>query len=307
FQIWQRGTSQTAVLYGSVDRWNLWYGGGETASLSRQTFTAGTVLGKNNPKYYMRFGVVGTANANGLAIAAQRIEDVRSYAGQTITVLGWARRASGSGSVSVEMEQIFGTGGSPSSGVNEIGSTKVALTTDFEPFAVQIAVPSITGKTIGMTTPGYINLMFWGSGGSDYDSRTDSLGNQTIEIDLWGVHIRLGEHTTDACDEYFAPSEAAELADCRWYYRTNEERSGAMNESNTYATFGVPERFGMRTTPTVTVVNSAGVILRPGVSSYNISSISPSGAYVNIYPSTMAGAEKPLVLIGGALGYDAEL
>ena len=225
FDFWQRGTSSTANGYGSADRWRNVVGGG-TATMSRQAFSAGDTLGSNNPTYFLRQTVSGQTLATQEASIRQLIEGVRNYAGQTITVLGWARRSSGSGNMAVELVQFFGSGGSPSTAVNTIGVTTVTLTSSYAPFAVTIAVPSIAGKTIGTDGNDYLSLNFWTSAGSDYNARSNSLGLQTIGVDLWGVHIKVGTHTTAATDLYKQPELGPELARCQRYYQRSVHPAG---------------------------------------------------------------------------------
>ena len=216
FDFWQRGTSSTASGYVAADRWVNAPSGG-TVTQSRQAFTVGDTLGSNSPIYFLRQSVSGQTLSASFAITYQRIESVRSYAGQTITVLGWARRSSGTGNMVVEAEQIFGTGGSPSANVTS-ASVTVSLTGSWMPFAATISVPSIVGKTLGTNANDATQINFWTSGGSDYNSRTNSLGLQTIGVDLWGVHIKVGTHTTAATDLYKQPEMGPELVRCQRYF-----------------------------------------------------------------------------------------
>ena len=218
FDFWQRGTSSTASGYVAADRWR--NGGiGGTRIQSRQLFPAGFKIGSNNPTFYLRQTVSGQSAAGDAALIQQSIEGVRSYADETITVLGWARRNSGSGNVVVEGVQNFGTGGSPSSDVTAISPTTITLTADFEPFAAALTIPSIAGKTLG-TNNDRFTINFWTSAGSDFNARANSLGIQTIGVDLWGIHIKRGVHTADATEAYRAPELGPELARCQRYYET---------------------------------------------------------------------------------------
>jgi len=117
----------------------------------------------------------------------------------------------------VEGSQSFGSGGSPSSEVNPISSTTITLTSDWEPFAAVLTVPSITGKTVGTDGNDRLDINFWTSAGSDFNTRTNSLGIQTIGVDLWGIHIKRGTHTADATEAYRAPELGPELARCQRY------------------------------------------------------------------------------------------
>jgi hypothetical protein len=218
FDFWQRGTSHSTNGYGSADRWSLSFSGG-TVTMSRQAFTLGDTLGSNNPTYFLRQTVSGQTLSTQNAVFAQAIEGVRSYAGQTITILGWARRSSGSGNMAVECYQFMGSGGSPSSDVPAIGVTTVTLTESFAPFVVTMNIPSISGKTLGTNNNDQLALNFWTSAGSgsNFNARSNSLGLQTIGVDLWGIHIKLGTHTTDAVSLYKQPELGPELARCQRY------------------------------------------------------------------------------------------
>jgi hypothetical protein len=214
FDFWQRGTSSTASGY-LPDRWYSEFSGG-SFSQSRQAFTLGDTFGNNNPSFFLRQSVSGQSTAAQYAITVQSIEGVRNYAGQTITVLGWMRRSSGSGNVAVQCIQDFGTGGSPSSRVF-VSPQTVTLTGSWAAFALTFAVPSISGKTLGTNGNDYLQLRFWTSAGSDFNANTNSLGLQTIGVDLWGIHIKQGTHTTSAVDLYRQPELGPELARCQRY------------------------------------------------------------------------------------------
>ena len=255
FDFWQRGTSFTATGY-LADRWFNSLTGG-SFSFSRQAFSAGDTLGSNNPTYFARASVSGQSLASHLFNIAQPIESVRSYAGQTITVLGWARRSSGSGNMAVEGRQSFGTGGSPSSDVTGISPTTVTLTSSFAPFAVTMSVPSISGKTLGTTNDGGFILNFWTSAGSDFNARTNSLGLQTIGVDLWGIHIKQGTHTTSAVDLYRQPEPWPELARCEKYYQGFGVGAVGAEESTTRAGFGILLITPMRANPSISLVSSS--------------------------------------------------
>ena len=217
FSVWQRGVSFTAAFAFTADRWrNVW--GGTTPgsqSVTLQDFPPGTQLGRNSPPIFARVAAVTGTGTDHYSLLQQLIEDVRSYEGQTVTVLGWARRSSGSGDMAVEIAQACGSGGS--SGVSGVG-VDVALTADWEPFAAVIDVPSVTGQTIGAGS--YLELNVRLSGGSDWGTRRGSVGAQTVTVDFWGLHIAPGVRTVADVLQYVPPSPA-EVADaCLRYYET---------------------------------------------------------------------------------------
>jgi len=263
FDFWQRGTSSTSNGYVAADRWyhNFSFG---TGTMSRQAFTLGDTLGSNSPTYFLRQTVSGQSRTDAYAQIFQPVEGVRSYAGQTITILGWARRSSGTGNMAVEVSQFFGTGGSPSS-VVYITPQTVTLTSSFAPFALTFSIPSIAGKTLGTDGKDALNVNFWTSEGSDYNARANSLGIQTIGVDFWGIHIKVGTHTTAATDLYKQPELGPELVRCQRYFiayggNSIYERFGVGLAAST--TFGYPVVHfptEMRTSPAVSSSGSTAL------------------------------------------------
>jgi hypothetical protein len=197
FGIWQRGTSFSSIsnVY-TADRFQA--NTDATSTVSRQTFTAGTApVAGYEGTYFSRF----SKGAGGsYATERQPIEDVRTFAGQTITLSLWAK-ASTTISLEPYFEQIFGTGGSSTVG-GVIGSA-VSLTTSWTRYSFSVTLPSIAGKTIG--TNNSLNI---------YPIRY--LGSAAVDIDIWGVQVEAGsvatafqtatgtiQGETSACQRYF--------------------------------------------------------------------------------------------------------
>ena len=317
FDFWQRGTSSTAAGYVAADRWVNQLSGG-TVTQSRQAFALGDTLGANSPTYFLRQTVSGQTLASQRAHTEHRIEGVRSYAGQTITILGWARRSSGSGNMALEPLQNFGTGGSPSATV-AIAPQTVTLTSSFAPFAVTIAVPSISGKTLGTNNNDYFAFGFWTSAGSDFNARTNSLGLQTIGVDLWGIHIKQGTHTTSAVDLYRQPELGPELARCQRYFQVFVS-SGAVFAGRASGTtgviYGVPLAVPMRSNPSANNPNmsfygpSSFGASSGGTNtllSYSSSGISSQASFVRIGFTGVVDDRAANVYLTGDMSLDAEL
>ena len=305
FGVWQRGTTGTNQVY-VADRWANFSSGG-TITNSRQAFALGDTLGANQPAFFLRATVSGQSATNSAAYISQRVEGVRSYAGQTVTVLGWARRSSGAGNIVFEGYQNFGTGGSFSAAVNTLGVTTIPLTDTWAPFAAVVTFPTIATKTIGTGGDDHVGFVFWAGAGSDYNARTNSLGLQTIGVDFWGIHIRQGTWTAAATADYRPRDPGTELELCRRYFRLNPTLQGSMNIGNTAF---IAQGFGgdMRANPTITVRTATAVIHWPSQAFYNISSVvSASVSYVTLIPSTLFGANYAGQLLGGCLNADAEL
>lgn len=291
FDVWQRGTSFTTSAYGA-DRWvNVNVGG--TVTMSRQSFTIGEKLGKNNPKFYLRQSCASHTLASHFGNVTQRIEGVESYAGETITVLGWARRSSGAGNASVDVFQFFGTGGSPSSSTFAT-PVSIPLTTSWEPFAATFTLPSVTGKVLGTNSNDHLGIRFWTSAGSDYNSVSGSLGLQTIGVDFWGIHIRRGTHAPSAALDYVQPELGPELARCqRYFIRWQGVVDGTgfpaigvgYASSATAALYVISTPVSLRAKPSASFVGT--ITGTAGASGKNLASIttlyvsSPSGIWMN--------------------------
>lgn len=218
FRINQRAftSSTTSATYG-FDRWAQYNSGG-TVTYSTQAFTVGTQVGDYQPERYARLVTSGQSAAGDYGLLRQTIEDVRTFAGATVTVSFWAKANTSAlatpAKMAVELTQAFGSGGSPSADVNTYAG-QVTLTTSWARYSVTVAVPSISGKTIGTTanTSG-VQLNLWVSAGSTYNSRTGTLGIQSNTFEVWGVQVERGSFPT-AFEE--RPLQT-ELALCQRYW-----------------------------------------------------------------------------------------
>ena len=115
FDVWQRGTSFSASGY-AADRWKNGYGGGNATVFSQQSFTLGQTDVPGNPKFYSRQVTTSANSASSYATLNQKLEGVRTFAGQTVTISFYAK-ADAVKNIAIEPYQNFGTGGSPSSSV----------------------------------------------------------------------------------------------------------------------------------------------------------------------------------------------
>lgn len=231
FELWQRGTSSSLEGYHSADRWRNSFDGG-TVTMSRQDFSIALKIGGNYGKHYLRQSVSGQTLSSHYAAVDQRIEDVRTYSGSTITILGWAKRSYGSGNMAVSVDQNFGTSSGISADTTVNGTGQIVdLHQNWTPFAVEVNVPSISGKTIGSDGNSKTEINFWTSAGSDYNVRTGNLGLQDIGVDLWGIHIRRGSHTIDSANFYKPFSIDYEILRSRRYYEKSYEAETSVGTS----------------------------------------------------------------------------
>jgi hypothetical protein len=232
FGIWQRGTSITPATSAVVfvaDRWNCNRdGSGATVTVTRQSFTPGAAPEAGYESlFFLRFAqsVAGTGgNYNGLA---QRIEDVTTFANQTMTVSFWAK-ADAARTVTVAIDQNFGSGGS----TTVTQTSTVTLTTSWVRYTKTFTLASLTGKTIG--TGSYLQLFF-------------NMPLNTVQtIDYWGVQVEAG--STATAFETASGSVGGELALCQRYY----EKSYAIETAPATTTFD--NTIGAGTSATFTYV-----------------------------------------------------
>ena len=268
FGINQRGfTSLTTNGAYGFDRWLTHASSGGT--YSAQTFTPGAapVSGYEGKNFY-RIVTTGQSGADVYTSFEQRIEDVRTFAGQTTTVSFWAKATSGTPKAGVSGLQQFGTGGSPSSDVIITGST-VTLSTSWARYSVTLNVPSISGKTVGTTdNTSILRLDLWTSVGTTISGAGyPAVGIQNATIQFWGVQWEAGSIATPF--QTATGTIQGELAACqRYYYRTTADSAytifgNGSAVSTTQANAIIPLPVTLRTS--ASSVESASLALFDGV------------------------------------------
>jgi len=204
FKVWQRGTSFSSPASGTYtsDRWlSAFDGTAGTYTISQQAFTTGTApVAGYESQFFARYAVTVAGTGGSVRAFDNRMEDVRTFAGQIVTVSFWAK-ADASRSVGVQLYQNFGSGGS---GEVYTSGTSASVTTSWARYSTTISVPSISGKTIG--SGNYLSLRVLIPYGA------------TATIDLWGVQVEAG--STATAFQTATGTIQGELAACqRYYYR----------------------------------------------------------------------------------------
>lgn len=219
FNINQRNfTSTTADGY-NFDQWIGVISDG-TVTFSAQTFTPGTApVAGYEGKNYLRCVTTGQTLTTARANIAQRIESVRTLAGQTAIVSFWAKANTGTPEIGMQLQQNFGTGGSPSASVNT--SSKVTISTSWARYSLTFSVPSISGKTLGTNNNDTLTLQTWFSGGSSFTALSGGIAIQNNTFELWGVQLEAASTGSTASPFQTASgSIAGELALCQRYFQT---------------------------------------------------------------------------------------
>ena len=262
FGIWQRGTSFSLSNSSSsytADRWRIQanFSSG-TVTASRQAFTPGTapVAGYEGSFFLQVANSAGSTDTQ----FEQRIEDVRTFAGQTVTLSFWAK-ATSSVTMANTIGQSFGTGGS--SAVFTTGTSQT-ITTSWARYSTTITLPSIAGKTIGTDSSLQVYPMYYSSG---------TIASNTISI--WGVQLEAGSNAT--AFQTATGTIQGELAACqRYYWRGSGASSFATYglgyaSSTTSAVISIPLLQTMRIQPSS--VDYASLFLSDGSGSPAISAI----------------------------------
>jgi hypothetical protein len=203
FGIWQRGTSFSNPSTGAytADRWNVQHDGtGATRTVSQQTFTPGTapVSGYEGTTFF-RYEVSG-GTGNTFQQTGQKIENVRTFAGQTVTLSFWAK-ADATRAVEFLVRRDFGSGGSAA---DQSSVASINATTSWARYTITANFGSVSGKTIGTGSSVEVILRFPAA--------------TAVTIDLWGVQLESG--STATAFQTASGTIQGELALCqRYYYR----------------------------------------------------------------------------------------
>jgi hypothetical protein len=321
FRINQRSfTSNTTDSSYNFDRWVQFNGGTSgTLTVTPQTFTAGAApVAGYEAINFVRNVTASGASVDTYAIQSQKVEDVRTFAGQTVTLSFWAKAASGTPSIGIELAQAFGSGGSAQ--VNTAGGA-IAITTSWARYSTTITLPSISGKTIG--TGSSLNVNFWLSAGSNSATRASSIGLQNNTFDLWGVQLEAGNVAT--AFQTATGTLQGELSACqRYYWRSNTGQAysshGSFGVADTTTTTRGMVRFPvtMRSRPSAADFSNIACYDPIGNAFYAVSAISmdatatsADGAYLYLTMATATVNRVYFILANnntaGYIGFSAEL
>jgi hypothetical protein len=252
FNINQRAfTSVTATGY-TFDRWRAVVVGDGTSTFTPQTFTLGAApVAGYEGKNFLRIVTTGQTATNTVTFISQRLESVRTFAGQTVTLSFWAKAGSGTPKIGLNFNQAFGAGGSPSSSVFGTPTT-VTTSTSWVRYSTTFAIPSISGKTIGTDSNDCLTFSLTTSAGSTQEAFYGATGIQSATIDIWGVQVEAGSIATPF--QTATGTLAGELAACqRYYFRTQPAASTryltGMAKTTTTTDFVYPYPVTMRTSP----------------------------------------------------------
>jgi len=246
FDIWQRGTSTGTWIapvakYYLADRWSaLSSGTGGNGSMSRQSFTVGQTDVPNNPTFFLRWQITSapTGQIVGQNWIEQRIEDVRTLAGEEVTVSFWAK---GTGTFpGFYLTQTFGSGGSPQ--VIYTLATNIILNSTWTKYTYTTTLQSIGGKNL-IAEQHYMGFTI------------QAPLNSTFTLDLAQVQLEEGSVATP----FETRPIGTELALCQRYYEkgyVNGWELAIFSDYNQRYTMSYVYKTSKRSLPTLITVGT---------------------------------------------------
>lgn len=221
FKIWQRNTTQSAVGYGSADRWSVGQVG-STMTFSRQSFLVGQTEVSGQSDYFAQIAVTSVAGADNYTLIRQKIESVKTLANGKAVVHFWAK-ADAVRSIAVELVQDFG------GYIKAIAPQVVSLSNSWKRYELTFDVPNITGEIITANTDS-LCLSIWLESGSTYAARAGNIGQQSGTFSFARFQVEEGKSTPFEDRSY-----GVELALCQRYYEVLDQ--GWRDTRNTANTF----------------------------------------------------------------------
>ena len=281
FGIWQRGTSFSNPSNGTytADRWFVELDGtGFTRTISQQTFTPGTApVSGYEGTFFFRWNTSVAGTGNTIQALSTRLEDIRTFAGQTVTLSFWAKADASRALTVYAYQQSTGGSGTVTTTVGT-----ATLTTSWARYTMSIAIPSLTGITIGTN--------------SNLQLRIAMPTGVTMTCDFWGMQLESG--STATAFQTATGTKQGELAACqRYYYRlTNGVANAALMSAFYFSSSSinayVPFPVTMRTSPTidqVTGTNYYSFVRNGGTDTFNSFTLDQANATgVAIYNNSEA-------------------
>ena len=237
FDLWQRGpgTFDAVAIPANgrytADRWVFGGqdgGGVRTSAIDQGVFVLGQTDVPGAPKRFMEYQnfSAGVLNGSENSVLIQRIEDARTFNGQSVTVSFWAKTdvvTPLQDKITVHFRQFFGSGGG--SPANVLNGQEITLTTAWTYYTLTFALPNISGETLGSAGDDSLRLRFVTQAGAGAAAAQNlpgpvnfvdvlSLANVQIEegTAATAFEIRELETETALCQRYYCKSHDIDTA-----------------------------------------------------------------------------------------------
>jgi len=194
FGIWQRGAGAFTTSGYTADRFT--QSGNQPFSTTQQTFAAGDApVASYAGTYYAQIAL--TASASTYYVYSQKIENARTFAGQTMTLSYWAKaNANVTNTASYERSTNGAT-------YDSAYATANTITTSWQRFSATFAIPSTTGMTLTSTSYFEVKPILIQDGAAH-------------TINIWGVQAEVGPVATPFTTA--TGTLSGELTACKYYY-----------------------------------------------------------------------------------------
>ena len=221
FDIWQRGEA-TDTAYGTTgsvylaDRWVRVDGitsAGATAAVSiqRQSFLANQTSVEGNPTYYVRLNHGISGSASDYVYFENRIEDVRTFHDEPVTLSFFAKCASAGKTLGIKYTQNF-NGLSTKQVITSVVEDGISLTSSWKRYTTTFRVPQLYADSVHSQSPTgqhYCAIGF------------DLTKANAVNVDLAQVKFERGGNVTR-----FEPvDKTKELEKCSRYYQRSYGRT----------------------------------------------------------------------------------
>ena len=300
FNVAQRGMGPWVASGYTADRWILVDNFDVVdVAIGALTDANRASIGDESAVFSLTNTFTGNSGANAASYVEQRIEQISRLSGKTVTASFWADATAGT-KVGLNIAQVFGTGGSPSTSVfaNAIG-TAIPLSGTWTRYSASFSVPSTAGKTFGTNGDDYTALRFNYSSGSAGNQVAGNIGVQSGTINIWGVQLEIGPAAT----QLEKPDPQQDLADCQRFFQIMTAANSVVgyapgNGQQEYMSISLPVT--MRATPTISANFSNGVNLTSGVSIFN-----PGPSSFQLFITAFAaGSFSAIYTIGNTISAD---
>lgn len=217
--------------------------------------------------------LTGTSMTHTSTGLSQRIADVRTLGGQTVTLSFYAKYTTTATTLAtINIAQNFGTGGTPSSTVTTTVTTNLALTTSWTRYIYTFTIPSLSGKTLGTNNNSYLQLSF-------------DVGNAAAyNFSIWGVMLE----QRPTASRFVIPDIGTELYKClRFYYEINGTTSSFVGWGfkQTTTTASIRHQFPIR-------MRNNGTTSSPSSPNFTTSAVTTAWSF-NEYPNERTTSALP--------------
>lgn len=310
FDFWSVNTTFSLVAATdtyTADMWVCNAGTGGAATVSRNVATLGSEpAAMARPRQY-RLSYQQTTSASASPTIGQKLESVGQYNGQTITVSGTFACGSAAALVTgIRYTQNFGTGGAPSSTVTATTTLAWAIGTSEALYSAELAIPAISGKTLGSAGNDYLRIDLLLATGATY-----TLFASQLQIDV--CHPSASANTTGSGGvprPYRYRGLQTEKGRLQNYLRmVGAYQAVGGSYSTTAGTVSSPLSPPMRTTPVVTINGNS--IQAPGfgtgAATLTVNAVNANSISLAFTGYAVTVAIGVFVLFAGTIELDARL